>query len=668
VTERAHFPNDGRSRVVVERMRPEIDAGRFAAKRIRGETLLVEVDVFTDGHDMVAGALRHRGEKESTWTEVPLVPLGNDRYTASFVLGELGRHLYTVVGWIDRFSTYRRDLAKRFAAGQELSVELLSGAALVEEVAARAGTDAAALLEVARKLRDPSLSESARAGLVLDEDVGRRMRAHDPRRFLTRYPRELVVEVERERARTGAWYEMFPRSCAREPGRHGTLKDCEARLPYVASMGFDVLYLPPIHPIGRTYRKGKNNAVTAGPEDVGSPWAIGGPEGGHKAIHPSLGTAEDFRHLVARAKSLGLEVALDLALQCSPDHPYVREHPEWFLRRPDGTIQYAENPPKKYQDIYPFHFECEAWRELWSELKSIVDFWVGEGVRIFRVDNPHTKPFPFWEWLIRETRREHPDLVYLAEAFTRPKIMYELGKLGFSQSYTYFSWRTGKEELTKYMTELTRSEAADFYRPAFWPNTPDILTEQLQVGGRATFISRVILAGTLAATYGIYGPAYELLEARPRDPGSEEYLDSEKYQTHVWDIAREDSIAPVIARLNRVRRENPALSDNATLAFHRTENDQLLCYSKTSADGEDVVLMVVSLDPHHPQSGFLELDLAALGLPADQPYQVHDLLTDARFFWRGARNFVELRPDVMPAHVFRLRRRVRRENDFEYFL
>jgi starch synthase (maltosyl-transferring) len=431
-------------------------------------------------------------------------------------------------------------------------------------------------------------------------------------------------------------------------------------------MGFDVVYLPPIHPVGTTFRKGRNNSPEAEPGDVGSPWGIGGAEGGHKEIHPDLGTLEDFRRFVARAGELGLDIALDVAFQASPDHPYVRDHPEWFRKRPDGTVQYAENPPKKYQDIYPFDFDTGDWRGLWQELKSVFDHWIGEGIRIFRVDNPHTKPFAFWEWAIGEIKREHPDVIFLSEAFTRPKIMVRLAKLGFTQSYNYFPWRNLRWEIEEYFTELTQTEVREFFRPNLWPNTPDILTERLQTGGRAAFAQRLILAATLGASYGIYGPAFELLEHRPKERGSEEYLDSEKYQLREWDLKSPDSLRELIALVNRIRRENPALQLDRTLRFHRADNDQILVYSKTSEDEENVILVAVNLDPFQTQASWVDLDLAALGLESDQGFQVHDLLTGARYLWQGARNFVQLDPQ-QAAHVFRVRRRTRSEKDFDTF-
>ncbi|MCA9227713.1 MAG: alpha-1,4-glucan--maltose-1-phosphate maltosyltransferase, partial [Planctomycetales bacterium] len=501
-----------------------------------------------------------------------------------------------------------------------------------------------------------------------DLELDRLMDRCAPRHHATTMERELTIVVDRERARFSSWYEMFPRSAADEPGRHGTFQDVIKRLPYVSSMGFNVLYLPPIHPIGQAHRKGRNNSPVAQPGDVGSPWGIGGPEGGHKAVHPQLGTLEDFDQLVLAARQLGIEIALDIAFQCSPDHPYVKEHPQWFRHRPDGTIQYAENPPKKYEDIYPFDFETDDWQALWQELKSVFVFWIERGVRIFRVDNPHTKPFPFWEWVIGELKRDWPDVLFLAEAFTRPKIMYRLAKLGFSQSYTYFSWRNTSEELREYLTELTTTEAAEFFRPNFWPNTPDILTEYLQVGGRPAFIGRLVLAATLSSNFGIYGPAYEHSVNSPRHSGSEEYLDSEKYEVKHYDLRRQDSLASLIGRVNRIRREHRALQTNEGLQFHTVDNQKILCFTKATEDKSELLMMVVNLDPHHTQSGWVELPLADFGLSDDHPYQLHDLLTDARYLWYGSRNYVELNPHVVPAHIFRVRRRVRSERDFEYYL
>lgn len=712
------LPAEGRRRVVVENISPAVDGGRFPIKRIVGDTVTVEADVFADGHDVLAVRLRHRPPETDTWIETPMEPLGNDRWRGEFRLDRLGRHEYTIAAWVDRFATWRRDLEKRLAAEQDVTVDLRIGADLVRAAAERAragrgdlgdaapattstrdrsdrarGTwsdatspgdaaspgaptstsaapppattpDHARLLELAAALVDPARPTAERATLALDPELAALMDVHPDRRFETVAEPILAVVVDPAHARFSTWYELFPRSASPDPSRPGTLRDVIARLDYVADLGFDVLYLPPIHPIGTTHRKGRNNAPTAGPDDPGVPWAIGSPAGGHDAVDPNLGTLADLDRLVEAAAAKGIRVALDLAFQASPDHPYVRQHPDWFRARPDGTIQYAENPPKKYQDIYPFDFETEDWRALWTELLRIVRFWIDHGIRIFRVDNPHTKPFAFWEWCIGEVKRTDPDIVFLAEAFTRPKIMYRLAKLGFSQSYTYFTWRTTKQELTDYFTELTRPPIADFFRPNLWPNTPDILHEYLQHGGRPAFIVRLVLAATLAASYGIYGPAYELLVATPREPGSEEYLDSEKYEVRHWNLDAPESIAPIIRRVNEIRRRHPALWSDERLRFHAIDNEHLLAYSKRSADGRDRILVVVNLDPHHLQAGTLELPLADLGLAPERSFEVEDLLDGQTYLWHGPRNGIVLDPAVMPAHVFAIRAPVRTEVEF----
>ncbi len=657
--------SEGRSRVVIEGIKPEIDGGQFPIKRVVGERVLVEGDIFADGHDRIAAVLRYRHERDSTWTEIVMEPLTNDRWRGAFQVSQTGRYDYTLQAWIDRFGSWRDGLAKKIAAGQDVSVDLLTGAALVQQATQRAsGAEREALQTFVAALR--SAPGEANAAAVSDE-LAQLMERFPDRRWAT-CSKELCVEVERAKASFSSWYEMFPRSCSPIAGMHGTLRDCENRLSYVASMGFDVLYLPPIHPVGRAFRKGKNNALIAGADDVGSPWAIGAAEGGHKSIHPQLGTLADFDRLVAKANELGIEIALDIAFQCTPDHPYVKEHPEWFRKRPDGSIQYAENPPKKYQDIYPLDFETADWPALWEELKSVFIFWREHGVRIFRVDNPHTKPFPFWQWAIREVKNAYPDVLFLSEAFTRPKVMYRLAKLGFSQSYTYFAWRNTKWELTQYFSEITQNPLADFFRPNLWPNTPDILTEYLQFGGRPAFISRLILAATLGANYGIYGPAFELCENVAREPGSEEYLNSEKYEIRTWDLERPDSLKNLIARVNRIRRENSALQSDRGLRFYPIDNDEMICFSKQTDGGGELILVVVNLDVHHVQSGWVDLPLDEIRLDSQKPFQVHDLLTDARYLWHGSRNYVELNPLSVPAHIFRVRHSVRREQDFDYFM
>jgi starch synthase (maltosyl-transferring) len=661
---------EGRRRVMIEGVRPEIDAGRFAAKRIVGDPVVVEADVFTDGHDAVSAVLLHRKLDAPQWSETPMRFLVNDRWQAEFVVLEMGQYEFTLEAWVDHFQTWRRDLVKRLEAGQAVAVELLIGAAFVEAAVGRAaGDDQQALKSWSLQLRELARQENAAAAReALSDELAGLMERYPDRSLANRYERCPRIVVDRQRARFAAWYELFPRSCSPQPGAHGTFADCEARLPYVAEMGFDVLYLPPIHPIGKTFRKGKNNTLEVGPDDPGSPWAIGSEEGGHKSIHAQLGTLEDFRRLVRRAKEHGIEIALDIAFQCTPDHPYVKEHPEWFRHRPDGTIQYAENPPKKYQDIYPLDFETEDWRALWDELKSVVRFWIEQGVDILRVDNPHTKAFPFWEEAIGEIKRDHPQVLFLSEAFTRPKVRYRLAKVGFSQSYTYFAWRNTKPELIEYLTELTQSPVREFFRPNLWPNTPDILTEYLQHGGRPAFLIRLTLAATLGASYGIYGPAFELCENQPREPGSEEYLNSEKFEIRHWDLDRSDSLRDYIARINRIRKENPALHGDWSLRFHAVDNDQLLCYSKQTPQLDNIIVVVINLEPYHTHSGWVELPLESFGLDEHQPYQVHDLLTDARYLWQGSRNYVELNPHSVPAHIFRIRRRVRTEKDFDYYM
>jgi starch synthase (maltosyl-transferring) len=639
---------------VIEGLWPEIDAGRFPIKRVPGQEVLVEADVFADGHDLVAAALRFRAEGEQSWREVPMEPLGNDRFRGSFAIEERADHRYTVVGWIDRFETWRRDLRAKVDARRDVQVDLQVGVELVLAAARRAaGSERDRLRGVARSLGSPDREEAL--DVAFDESLRGPMRANADRRQQGSFPRELRVRVDAPLAGFGAWYELFPRSTSPERGRHGTFEDVIGRLTYVEELGFDVLYLPPIHPIGHERRKGPNNAPSRSGDDPGSPWAIGALEGGHTAVHPDLGTIEDFERLVAVARARGIEVAIDVAFQCTPEHPWVREHPEWFRHRPDGRIMHAENPPKVYEDIYPLDFETKDRRGLWDALRDVILFWCDRGVRVLRVDNPHTKPFAFWEWVLAEVRAAHPDTVFLAEAFTRPKVMIRLAKVGFTQSYTYFAWRTTKHELTEYLTELTRSGLVEFFRPSFWPNTPDILHEYLQSGRRSAFAVRLILAATLSSTYGIYGPAFELMEHTPREPGSEEYRDSEKYELRTWDLGRPDSLAPLIAKVNRIRRANPALHDNRSLRFHGIGNDQLLAYSKVSADRSNVILVVVNLDQRYAQSGWTDLDLGELGLPPQEPFEVEDLLTGAVYSWSGPVNYVQLDPSDAVAHVLRVR-------------
>jgi starch synthase (maltosyl-transferring) len=657
----------GRARVVIEHVEPCVDGGRFAVKRSVGDIVRVEADAFTDGHDKISVIVRHRLVGASEWHDVDMRPLVNDRWFAEFSVHAVGLHEYQVIAWVDRFATWRYDFQKRVTAGQDVSVDLQIGSQLIEEAARECAGDVAESLHAyARFLKSGSRGEAVE--VALGESLAVFMKRHGLRHFTTQWPTPTVkIWVDRWKARFSTWYELFPRSASPDASRRGNFKDVENRLPHIAKMGFDVLYLPPIHPIGRAFRKGKNNSPVAEPGDVGSPWAIGGPEGGHDAIHPELGTLDDFTSLVKAAAELDIELAMDLAFQCSPDHPYVKQHPEWFRHRPDGTIQYAENPPKKYQDIYPFDFECAEYEALWNELLRVVLLWVSRGIRIFRVDNPHTKPFPFWQWLIAEVKARDPNVLFLAEAFTRPKVMYRLGKLGFSQSYTYFTWRNEPWAITQYYTELFKTSVADFFRPNAWPNTPDILPEYLQTDARAAHIVRAILAATLCANYGIYGPAFELMVNTPVAPGKEEYLHSEKYQAYTWNLDREDSLVELLSRLNQIRRENPALQHDRGIQFHRCDNPHVVCFSKKR--GSNVIFVAANTDPYHTQWANVDLDLDALGIDrADQPFQVHDLLTGDRYQWQGHWNVVGLDPGSNPAHVFVVRKKARTEQDFDYFV
>jgi len=651
VGSRSHLDAQLLRRVVIEGVEPQVDGGRFPVKRTVGEEVIVTADVLADGHEVVAASVLFRKGGEQSWREAPMRPLDNDRWQGSFRVDALGRYEYTVEAWIDRFASWRQDLSKKAGAGQDVSLELVEGAALVAAAVERAGDAKSservrATLGTLQARDDPA----ARMAAALSDELTAFMASRPDRNQATRYDRILPVVVDRERARFGAWYEMFPRSAGTDPSRSATFAEAAAMLPYVASMGFDVLYLPPIHPIGRSFRKGPNNALIAGANDPGSPWAIGAEAGGHTAVDPALGTIEDFDAFVAAAAAQGLEIALDIAFQTSPDHPYVREHPDWFRQRPDGSIKYAENPPKKYQDIYPLNFESDDWRRLWHELKRIFEFWIQHGVRIFRVDNPHTKPFRFWEWALAELTHQYPDTIFLSEAFTRPKVMTYLAKIGFSQSYSYFTWRNTKEEIVEYFTELTGTSVREYFRPNLFANTPDILHAYLQRGGRAAFQVRLVLAATLGASYGIYS-GFELAENVPVRNGSEEYLDSEKYQIRVRDYKRADSLAEFISQINAIRRAHPALQHDWGLSFHRTDNGELLAYSKRSGDGRDLILVVANLDPVNMQHGFVQLPIVAWGLTPHAPIEVVDLLSTERYFWRGEWNYIRLDPQDRVAHI-----------------
>jgi len=640
---------------VIENLQPLIDGGRYPVKRVVGDDLAVEADVFKDGHDVVAAALKWRLLGEAHWHETPMVHVDNDRWRGVCTVYENATYEYTVEAWTDTFRGWQHEFAAKFEAGiVNLRSETLEGAALLDGAANRAedAADAARLRELAEMIgagENPEINEIAHSG-----ELEVLMATYPDRASATQYGPAPRVVVDRKQARTAAWYEFFPRSAEGFGDRGSTFRDCLPRIDDAKAMGFDVIYFPPIHPIGHTNRKGRNNSVTCEPWEPGVPYAIGSEFGGHKAIEPSLGTFEDFAWLESEIRSRGMEIALDFAINCSPDHPYVREHPEWFYRRPDGTIKYAENPPKKYEDIYPLNFRCENWPELWEEMKSIILFWAERGVRIFRVDNPHTKPVAFWEYLIAGVRSQYPDVIFLSEAFTKPKMMKVLAKVGFTQSYTYFTWRNTKAELTEYFTELSQTGMREYFRGNLFTNTPDILPLHLQEGGRPAFIIRSVLAATLSSVYGIYS-GFELCENAAL-PGREEYLDSEKYQWKERDWNAPGNIKDWITHLNRIRKENRALQSYDNLRFYRADNDAILCYAKATPARDNIILVVVNLDPRRSQHSYVHIPLEDFGPMEADVYQVHDLLSDARYIWRGTANYVELNPEVQPAHIFRVRR------------
>jgi starch synthase (maltosyl-transferring) len=647
--------------LVIECVTPELDAGRYPVKRIAGDTVAVSADILKEGHDLIAARVSYKGPGDTNWSITPMTfDYDADRWTGSFAADRIGRWTFSVEAWTDRFGTWRSELRKKIDAGQEVQLELSEGALLARTAARSAkSAPARASLNMTAKVlddrRDTAIEK--RTQRALDEDFLALMQEYYRPLDLTRYRRDLEIVVDRPSARFAAWYEMFPRSATApipgQPPRHGTFSDAAARLPRIAGLGFDVVYLPPIHPIGHTFRKGKNNSLTPEPNDVGSPWAIGNEGGGHTAIDPALGTIDDFDRFVATAKDLGMEVSLDYALQCSPDHPWVKEHPEWFHIRPDGSIKYAENPPKKYQDIFPINFWCADRQNLWNACRDVLLYWAGHGVTCFRVDNPHTKAFAFWEWVINEVQREHPGTIFFAEAFTRPKRMKLLAKLGFTMSYTYFTWKNSGWELREYLTELTQSPMAEYYRGNLFTNTPDILNEYLVNGGRPAFRIRLLLAATLLPLYGIYS-GYELCENVPVRPGSEEYLDSEKYQLRPRNFDAPGNINADISAINRIRRTQPALQSYTNLTFHTSENPAVLFYRK-ALPGQDV-LVAVTTEPHHTQETMVHVPIHELGIDDEEEYVVHDLLTDARYTWRGVRNFVRLDPHEQPGHVLVIER------------
>ena len=633
---------------------PELAGGRYPVKREVGDLFEVGADILREGHEALTAVLKYRTVKDTHWHEVRMAPAGNDRWIGRFPLEENTRYLYTIEAYPDAYRSWAEDLKKRLAASMEVTSELLEGAALLRRGLPRAAGADRKRLEARLADFEAAATPAARSRILLDEETAELMDTYPDRSAATTYDGELEVVVDRPLVRFAAWYELFPRSQATDPGRHGTFQDCIRRLPDIAAMGFDVIYLPPIHPIGRSFRKGKNNSLTAGPQDPGSPWAIGNEQGGHKTIEPALGSLADFRSFVAAARQAGIQIALDYALQCSPDHPYVSEHPAWFNQRPDGTIKYAENPPKKYQDIYPLNFYCRDREALWEEMKSILLCWIEQGVRIFRVDNPHTKPIPFWAWLIAEIQAVYPDVIFLAEAFTRPKVMQALAKVGFTQSYTYFTWRNFKDELSAYFTELTQSEMAEYFRGNLFANTPDILPPILQQGGRPAFQMRLVLAATLSSVYGIYS-GYELCE-NAAIAGTEEYLNAEKYEVKVRDWDGPGNIKAFIARLNAIRRENRALHEYRNLRFYDSDDDNVLFYGKRSHDGGNAILVAVNLDPFEAHQARVRLPLESLGIDPEERFQVHELLTDQRQLWKGPEQLIRLDPEQEPAAIYRVDR------------
>ena len=651
--------SDGTARLVIECVTPELDAGRHPVKRIVGDRCEIGADIFKDGHDLLAGHTRYRAPGESAWRVAPLAyDQDRDRWTGTVTLDQIGRWEFTVEAWTDRFATWLTELEKKVEAGQDVRSELLEGAALIGDAARRArlARGRKALEAAAATIADESIDQPERVRAARAAELAELMNAYFVPLDLTCYSRLLPIVVDRERAGFAAWYEMFPRSQTGDPKRHGTFVDAARALPRINQLGFDVVYLPPIHPIGRTFRKGRNNSLEARPGDPGSPWAIGNELGGHTAVDPNLGTIDDFVQFVKAVNDLGMEVALDYALQCSPDHPWVKEHPEWFFIRPDGTIKYAENPPKKYQDIYPLNFWCESYRELWNACRDIFLFWLEKGVRTFRVDNPHTKPFAFWEWVIGELRRDHPDVVLLSEAFTRPKKLNALAKLGFTQSYTYFTWKNSAWEIEEYFTELTRPPVSEYLRGNLFVNTPDILHEYLQEGGAPAFQIRLLLATTLLPLWGMYS-GYELMESVPVKKGSEEYLNSEKYELRPRDWTKTPNLDAEIALLNRIRRERPALQVQTNLTFHTSENREVLFYSKLDVRGGDDredLLIAVTTDPKRPQETMVQVPLELLQLEDGATFGVEDLLTGARYTWKGERNYVRLDPKVQVGHILRV--------------
>ncbi|MCE6987626.1 alpha-1,4-glucan--maltose-1-phosphate maltosyltransferase [Dyadobacter sp. CY323] len=642
---------DGRKRVVITNVTPQVEAGRFPARRAIGESVHFSADIFGDGHDVVAAAVVYKHKSDTLWEEIPMHLVINDRWEAMWRPGKMGFYEYRFTGWIDHFTTWKNGLVKKLNANQDISVEILIGVEILEEASALANAEAdfSSWIGQFKTSQNP---ENA-VNLAISDELAEAMSKIRYTDRITVYDQTFNLEIERKKAGFSAWYELFPRSASAFPDSHGTFRDVINLLPNVAKMGFDTLYFPPVHPIGELKRKGKNNSLTPSETDPGSPWAIGNRLGGHKAVHPELGTIEDFSELVSEAKKLDIEIAMDIAYQCAPDHPYVKDHPQWFKWRPDGTVQYAENPPKRYEDILPFDFETHDWQNLWNELKSVLEFWIDKGVRVFRIDNPHTKAFGFWEWVIAEIRKKNPETIFLAEAFTRPRVMERLAKVGFNQSYTYFTWRTSKWEIEKYLRELTETDQQYYFRPNFWPNTPDILPHHLAEGGENAHIARFILAATLSSNYGLYGPVYEYGVNTPH-PGKEEYTDNEKYEIKQWDWQRYSRTREIITRVNRIRKENTALQTTWNVDFTETNNDMVICYTKTDEETGNALIIAVNLDNWNTQGAHIKVPIHKFGIYSNQTYVVRDMLSGEKYYWQGEYNYVQMNPYEMPAHILKI--------------
>jgi len=642
------------TRIVIENVTPQLDGGAFYIKRIIGQSIEVKANVFSDGHDVVACAVKFKHQSDKKWQEVRMTEIGNDEWVAQFEVSQQGFYSYFVEGWVDYALNWQHGTERKIQDNQHVKSELLEGAEYCQAILKEANATEKKYLNNAIKAFQEEALYNEGITIALSDELHQIFYKY-PTRTLANKSHELKAFVDRKKALFSTWYEFFPRSSSPTPGKHGTFKDCEKLLPRVAAMGFDTLYFPPIHPIGEVNRKGKNNATTAEPGDVGSPWGIGSQFGGHKSTHPDLGTIADFKSLVATAKELGIEIAMDYALQAAPDHPYVKDFPQWFKWRPDGTVQYAENPPKKYQDIQPIYFESGDWKNLWKELLDVALFWIEEcGIRVFRCDNPHTKPFYFWGWLIAEIQKKHPDVLFLAEAFTRPKIMHELAKQGFTQSYTYYTWRNTKAELIEYMNELTQTEQKEFFRPNFWPNTPDILPYALQSAQESIYLHKYFLAATLSSSVGIYGPVYEYMVSEAM-PGKEEYHNSEKYEVQHWDWTIQNKLITLITRINKIRYEHPSLQQTNNISFCATDNDQVIAYYKYNDDHTDETIMVCNLDPYYMKQAWVQLPLNALGVQEGQQVKVIDLITGNSYIWDKEWNFVELHP-TLPFHLFKIQK------------